>query len=142
VRVVGAPPLVSACFKPWLSVPLKGPQCGFESHRGHLVVTMDNGRWSTGARAALGDRTGGAAAGGRRCCLRPDCTSSIPGGLLVSINHTQVRFVDEIISRMPAVTDTERLVLPTVTPLAEVIRIGYALDRTPLHVMVTVYEVG
>lgn len=55
---------------------------------------------------------------------------------------TQVGFVDEIISRMPTVADTERLVLSTVTPLAEAIRIGYALDRTPIHVMVTVYEVG
>jgi hypothetical protein len=43
---------------------------------------------------------------------------------------------------MPTVADTERLVLSTVTPLAGAIRIGYALDRTPLHVMVTVYEVG
>ncbi len=35
MRSVGVPPLVSACFYRWMPVHLKGPQCGFESHRGH-----------------------------------------------------------------------------------------------------------
>jgi DNA-binding GntR family transcriptional regulator len=76
---------------------------------------------------------------------------SAPGGLLASIGHIQVEFVDEIAIRMPTATETERLGLPTGTPVAEVTRTGYAADRTPLRVMVTiapgdrnilVYEVG
>lgn len=76
---------------------------------------------------------------------------SAPGGLLASIGHVQIRFVDEIAIRMPTVAETDNLVLPTGTPVAEVTRTGYAADDRPLRVMVSVapgdrnvlvYEVG
>jgi DNA-binding GntR family transcriptional regulator len=76
---------------------------------------------------------------------------SAPGGLLAAIGYTQVRFVDEIAIRMPTATETERLGLPTGTPVAEVTRTGYAADGKPLRTMVSiapgdrnvlVYEIG
>jgi GntR family transcriptional regulator len=61
-----------------------------------------------------------------------------PGGLLAAIGHPQARFLDEITVRMPTRTESEKLDLPSGTPVAEVIRTGYAADGTPLRVMVTV----
>jgi len=76
---------------------------------------------------------------------------SAPGGLLASIGHVQTRYLDEIAIRMPTAVETERLGLPTGTPVAEVTRTGYDAEGMPLRVMVTiapgdrnvlVYEVG
>lgn len=76
---------------------------------------------------------------------------SAPGGLLAAIGHVQARFVDEIAIRMPTAAETERLGLPTGTPVAEVTRTGYDVGGGPLRVMVSiapgdrnvlVYEVG
>jgi DNA-binding GntR family transcriptional regulator len=46
--------------------------------------------------------------------------------------------VDEISIRMPTRAESEKLDLPTGTPVAEVIRTGYAEDGAPLRVMVTI----
>jgi DNA-binding GntR family transcriptional regulator len=61
-----------------------------------------------------------------------------PGGLLAAIGHPQARYVDEISIRMPTRAESEKLDLPTGTPVAEVVRTGYSEDGTPLRVMVTI----
>ncbi|MGH3341383.1 MAG: GntR family transcriptional regulator [Carbonactinosporaceae bacterium] len=63
---------------------------------------------------------------------------SAPGGVLASIGHVQVRYVDEISIRMPTKAESERLDLPVGTPVAEVVRTGFADDGTPLRVMVSI----
>jgi len=63
---------------------------------------------------------------------------SAPGGVLASIGHPQARRVDEIVVRMPTRAESDRLDLPTGTPVAEIMRTGYAKDGTPLRVMVSV----
>lgn len=76
---------------------------------------------------------------------------SAPGGILASIGHVQVRFVDEIVVRMPTALESERLSLPVGTAVAEVTRTGYDAGGNPLRVMVSVapgdrnvliYEIG
>lgn len=62
----------------------------------------------------------------------------VKGGVLASIGHPQVRYRDEIAIRMPTRVESDRLDLPTGTPVAEVTRIGYAADGTPLRVMVSI----
>lgn len=61
-----------------------------------------------------------------------------PGGLLAAIGHPQARFLDEITIRMPSRAESEKLELPSGTPVAEVVRTGYAEDGTSLRVMVTI----
>ena len=63
---------------------------------------------------------------------------SAPGGILAAIGHPQATFRDEIAVRMPAKAETRRLSLPAVTPVAEITRTGYAEDKTPLRVMITI----
>lgn len=63
---------------------------------------------------------------------------SAPGGLLAALGHPQARYRDEIRVRMPTRIEADRLELAPGTPVAEVIRTGYAEDGTPLRVMVTV----
>jgi GntR family transcriptional regulator len=63
---------------------------------------------------------------------------SAPGGLLASIGHPQARYLDEISVRMPTRAESEKLDLPSGTPVAEVVRTGYAEDGAPLRVMVSI----
>jgi len=62
----------------------------------------------------------------------------IPGGVLAAIGHPQARYKDEISVRMPTRSESDRLDLPTATPVAEVVRTGYSADGTPLRVMVSI----
>lgn len=62
---------------------------------------------------------------------------SLPGGILASIGHAQVRVRDEITIRMPRPEESEALKLPPGTPVAEHVRIGYG-DSRPVRVMVTI----
>ncbi|MET9097401.1 GntR family transcriptional regulator [Streptomyces cyaneofuscatus] len=62
---------------------------------------------------------------------------SLPGGILASIGHPQVRIRDEITIRMPQPEESEALKLPPGTPVAEHVRIGYG-DSRPVRVMVTI----
>lgn len=62
----------------------------------------------------------------------------VKGGVLASIGKPQARYRDEIAIRMPTRAENDRLDLPTGTPVAEVTRIGYATDGTPLRVMVSI----
>src|ERR1039458_470540 len=63
---------------------------------------------------------------------------SYPGGLLAGIGHPQAWFRDEITVRMPTRPEAEKLSLPAITPVAEIVRTGYAEDGTPLRIMVTI----
>jgi GntR family transcriptional regulator len=62
---------------------------------------------------------------------------SMPGGILASIGHPQLRVRDEISIRMPSPEESERLHLPLGTPVAEHVRIGYG-ESGPVRVMVTI----
>lgn len=61
-----------------------------------------------------------------------------PGGVLAALGYDQTRYVDEISVRMPSRSEADRLDLPAGTPVAEITRVGYAEDGTPLRVMVSV----
>ncbi|MFD9139667.1 GntR family transcriptional regulator [[Kitasatospora] papulosa] len=61
-----------------------------------------------------------------------------PGGILASIGLVQVRYEDEITVRMPTRAETEKLSLPSATPVAVHSRTGYDKDDRPLRVMITV----
>jgi GntR family transcriptional regulator len=61
-----------------------------------------------------------------------------PGGILASIGYQQARYFDEIAIRMPTPSESDRLDLPTGTPVAEVTRVGYVEDGTPVRVMISV----
>lgn len=63
---------------------------------------------------------------------------SAPGGVLNSLGHVQVRYVDEITCRMPTKAETERLQLPSGTAVAEHMRTGYDADGRALRCMVSV----
>ncbi len=69
--------------------------------------------------------------------MRPGDVSA-PGGVLASIGHVQVRYVDRITVRMPHTAETERLTLPPGTPVAEHIRTGYSEAGKPLRCMVSI----
>lgn len=60
------------------------------------------------------------------------------GGVLAATGHPQQRYLDEIFVRMPTRAEATRLDLPTGTPIAEVIRTGYAADGTPLRCMISI----
>ncbi|MGF1648711.1 MAG: GntR family transcriptional regulator [Kineosporiaceae bacterium] len=61
-----------------------------------------------------------------------------PGGVLAATGHPQARYIDEVAVRMPTRAESDRLDLPAGTPVAEVTRVGFADDGTPLRVMVSV----
>jgi DNA-binding GntR family transcriptional regulator len=61
-----------------------------------------------------------------------------PGGILASIGYQQARYFDEIAIRMPTPSESDRLDLPAGTPVAEVTRVGYVEDGTPVRVMISV----
>ncbi|WP_062346441.1 GntR family transcriptional regulator [Herbidospora yilanensis] len=63
---------------------------------------------------------------------------AVPGGILSSIGHPQVKTLDEIQVRMPTKDETTRLGLPAGTPIAEHTRTGYDADGRPVRVMVSV----
>ncbi|MFF8610009.1 GntR family transcriptional regulator [Streptomyces sp. NPDC015346] len=63
---------------------------------------------------------------------------SAPGGVLASIGLVQTHYRDEITVRMPTRAESEKLALPTATPVAVHVRTGYDKDGRPLRVMVTV----
>jgi GntR family transcriptional regulator len=63
---------------------------------------------------------------------------SAPGGVLASIGLVQVRYRDEITVRMPTRTETEKLGLPSATPVAVHMRTGYDEKDRPLRVMITI----
>lgn len=69
--------------------------------------------------------------------MTPENTSA-PGGLLAAIGHVQVRYRDEIGTRMPTPRERETLQLGTGTPVATHIRTGYNADDQPLRVMLTI----
>ncbi|MFJ2884290.1 GntR family transcriptional regulator [Streptomyces sp. NPDC087272] len=62
---------------------------------------------------------------------------SMPGGILASIGHPQLRVRDEITIRMPTPEESDQLQLPPGTPVAEHVRIGYG-EAGPVRVMVTI----
>ncbi|MGW1021983.1 GntR family transcriptional regulator [Streptomyces niveus] len=62
---------------------------------------------------------------------------SMPGGILASIGHPQLRMRDEISIRMPSPEETDQLQLPPGTPVAEHVRIGFG-ESGPVRVMVTI----
>lgn len=64
----------------------------------------------------------------------------IPGGLMASAGHRQVRFVDEITARLANADERKRLNLPPVTAISEHVRTGYNTDGRPVRVIVTVGE--
>jgi DNA-binding GntR family transcriptional regulator len=64
--------------------------------------------------------------------------AAAPGGVLAQIGHPQARYQDKITVRMPTHDEADRLSLPAVTPVAEIVRTGYDEDGTPLRVMVTI----
>lgn len=63
---------------------------------------------------------------------------SAPGGILASIGRPQSKYTDEIAVRMPSRSESDRLDLPSGTPIAEIMRTGYADDGTPLRCMVSI----
>jgi DNA-binding GntR family transcriptional regulator len=63
---------------------------------------------------------------------------SAPGGVLASLGHVQVRYHDEMASRMPTRAEIQTLRLPPATSVIEHIRTGYDADGRALRVMVTV----
>ncbi|NYI05563.1 GntR family transcriptional regulator [Allostreptomyces psammosilenae] len=63
---------------------------------------------------------------------------SAPGGVLASVGLIQSHYQDEITVRMPTRAETERLSLPTATPVAVHQRTGYDSDGRPLRVMITI----
>ncbi|MFF1360668.1 GntR family transcriptional regulator [Streptomyces sp. NPDC058297] len=62
---------------------------------------------------------------------------SMPGGILKSIGHPQLRIRDEISVRMPYPEEADKLALPPGTPVAQHVRIGYG-ESGPVRVMVTI----
>ncbi|MFJ1839016.1 MULTISPECIES: GntR family transcriptional regulator [unclassified Streptomyces] len=62
---------------------------------------------------------------------------AVPGGILKSIGHPQQHVRDEISIRMPTPEESERLLLPPGTPVAQHVRIGYG-ERSPVRAMRTI----
>jgi DNA-binding GntR family transcriptional regulator len=58
--------------------------------------------------------------------------------ILAEAGYEQTYDIDEIITRMPTPTETERLAIPAGTPVAEHIRTGYTAEGRPVRVMVSV----
>lgn len=64
--------------------------------------------------------------------------TTIPGGLMAAAGHRQTRFRDEIKVRMPLPEESTRLDLPSGTPVAEHIRIGYNTAGRAVRVIITI----
>lgn len=73
--------------------------------------------------------------------MRPEDVSA-PGGVLASLGHEQVRYVDRITVRMPHSAETSKLGLPPGSPVAEHTRTGYDQDGNPLRCMVSILPGG
>jgi hypothetical protein len=58
--------------------------------------------------------------------------------ILAEAGYEQVYDIDEIITRMPAPAEVERLNISTGTPVAEHIRTGYTADNMPVRVMISI----
>ncbi|MEV4212638.1 GntR family transcriptional regulator [Micromonospora sp. NPDC049662] len=63
---------------------------------------------------------------------------TVPGGLMANAGHRQVRFLDRITIRMPTHAESTRLSLPSSTPIAEHLRVGYNKDDRPVRVIITI----
>lgn len=63
---------------------------------------------------------------------------SAPGGLLASVGYPQRALSDHIRGRMPSRNESEALHIASGIPVIEHVRIGYAIDETPVRVMITV----
>lgn len=61
-----------------------------------------------------------------------------PGGVLASIDLVQVRYCDELTTRMPTRVEVEELNLPAATPVTEHSRTGFDAHDRALRVMVTI----
>jgi GntR family transcriptional regulator len=67
--------------------------------------------------------------------------SNIPGGankVLDELGHVQVRFRDEITTRMPTTDEARRLNIGPGTPVAQLIRTGYDADDRPVRLAATI----
>ncbi|WP_083752650.1 GntR family transcriptional regulator [Actinosynnema sp. ALI-1.44] len=64
---------------------------------------------------------------------------TMPGGIIRSIGIRQVKFVDEIRSRMPADDERSLLALPTGTPVGEHARIGIDEHGRRIRVLASVF---
>lgn len=64
---------------------------------------------------------------------------AVPGGLMRTIGHPQVRLHDEIQVRMPTPGEASQLKLPSGTPVGQHTRVGYGKDGQPVRVMVTIF---
>lgn len=62
----------------------------------------------------------------------------VPGGLMRSAGHAQVRFRDEIRARPPTREESARLQLPPATPIDQHIRTGYNEAGRPVRVIITI----
>jgi DNA-binding GntR family transcriptional regulator len=58
--------------------------------------------------------------------------------ILAEAGYEQTYDIDEIITRMPTPTETERLGIPPGTPVAEHVRTGYTAEGRPVRVMVSI----
>jgi GntR family transcriptional regulator len=58
--------------------------------------------------------------------------------ILAEAGYPQTYDIDEIITRMPTPTETQRLQIPVGTPVAEHIRTGYTVDNQAVRVMVSI----
>lgn len=63
---------------------------------------------------------------------------TIPGGLMQAAGHKQHQFLDELIPRMPRHEEAIRLEIPPMTPVAELLRVGYNADNRPVRVYLAV----
>ena len=69
--------------------------------------------------------------------MRPGDVSA-PGGVLASIGHVQVRYVDRITPRPATSAETALLQLPAGTAVAQHVRTGYDVEGRPLRCMVSI----
>jgi GntR family transcriptional regulator len=67
---------------------------------------------------------------------------AVPGGMMRSIGHPQVRLHDGMQVRMPTPSEASELRLPSGTPVGQHIRVGYGKDDQPVRVMVTISAGG
>lgn len=70
--------------------------------------------------------------------MHPGDISRGAGRILAERGHLQMRFRDEITSRMPHPDETDRLELGPGTPVTVHMRTGYDSDGTPVRVLMTV----
>ena len=107
---------------------------------GQLVVLRKRVRYVDGVPYQLADSYFPESVARGTPLMEPRSVAAL-GGVLAATGHPQKRYVDEILVRMPAPEEAARLELPPGTPVAEVVRTGYAEDGTPLRVLVNVVPV-